>query len=241
MMMLSAVLLLIGFVALAGMVSRVSQLGTQTTTESRRSVLTEAGPLQDALDTTLSTLARRNATVTVTVSNGIVTATVTSPANPPGFFASSDVGLSIVQCTTASPLTGCPKTGALVPVGTTITAVASPTVATLSAGSAGTGLIVKVSKAGFSLDAGTTPSAGQATVSALEQLRRDEAEKGLLMGYDLLTGYYNAAGTLVSDCGHAQVLVRLSDGEVKTELRSSVLIPRSAGCADVQVSFFSFP
>src|SRR5205814_83824 len=130
--------------------------------------------------------ARRGATVTVTVANGIVTATVTSPANPPGFFASSDVGMSIVECTTSS-LTGCPKTGALIPAGTTITAVGSPTVATLSAGSAGTGLFVKVSRAGFSLDASTVPSAGQAAVAALDQLRRDEAEKGLLMGYDLLT------------------------------------------------------
>lgn len=50
MMMLSAILLLIGFVALAGMMARVNQLATQTTSESTRLILGEVGPVRRSLD-----------------------------------------------------------------------------------------------------------------------------------------------------------------------------------------------
>jgi len=240
MMILSAVVLLVGFVALAGMVARVNQLGTQTTTESRKSVLTESTSLQDGLDLMLSSTARRVATVTVAVTSGVVTATVTSPANPPGFFSVADVGMPIAECTSVA-MTTCGGQSH-VPAGTTITGVASPTSATLSGGTAGAGVIVKVSRTGFALDGTTSPRVSGIVAAALEQMQRAEAEKGFLMGYDLMAGYYNpSTGAFVADCSNAQVVLRLADGDVKVEMRSTVFISRAAGCADVSDSFFPFP
>lgn len=50
MMILAAVLLVIGLIALAGMVARVNQLGTQTGVEADKAILDEVTPIQDALD-----------------------------------------------------------------------------------------------------------------------------------------------------------------------------------------------
>jgi hypothetical protein len=50
MMILAAVLLVIGLIALAGMVARVNQLGSQTAVEADKAILGEVGPLQDSLD-----------------------------------------------------------------------------------------------------------------------------------------------------------------------------------------------
>src|SRR5687768_18565674 len=56
MMVLAAVLLVIGLIALAGMVARVNQLGSQTAVESNQAILGELAPLSDAIDTSVTTL-----------------------------------------------------------------------------------------------------------------------------------------------------------------------------------------
>jgi Tfp pilus assembly protein PilV len=56
MMILSAVILLIGFVALAGMMGRVNQLGSQTSTENEQALLKEVGPMADTLENAISGL-----------------------------------------------------------------------------------------------------------------------------------------------------------------------------------------
>lgn len=57
MMILAAVLLVIGLIALAGMVARVNQLGSQTTVESNKAILGEVSPLAAALDVAVADLA----------------------------------------------------------------------------------------------------------------------------------------------------------------------------------------
>ena len=222
MMMLSAVLLLIGFVALAGMVARVNQLGTQTTTESRKSVLAESGPLQDALDGGLSALAKRTASATVT--SGSVFITASAPV-----FSATDVGLFV-----SDP--GAVK----IPAGTKITAVSSATAATMSnPGSASGTVTITLRRAGFSLDTTTTPTLDTAVVSFLEELRKVEAEHGLLMGYDIPSDA--TGGAFGSSCASTKVVVRLADGDVKVQIQSTVAFARAGGCADIQGSFFPFP
>src|SRR5688572_20904166 len=116
MMVLAAVLLVIGLIALAGMVSRVNQLGSQTGVESDKAILEEVVPLQDAIDTTLSTLQRRTFTGTITAATSTTPAKVTSTSG--AIFADSDVGLNI--------------TGTGVSSGTQLGSVTSSTVATLT-------------------------------------------------------------------------------------------------------------
>ncbi|MFA5944909.1 MAG: hypothetical protein WC876_10640 [Candidatus Thermoplasmatota archaeon] len=53
MMILAAVLLVIGLIALAGMVARVNQLGSQTSVEADKAILNEVTPLQDSIDEVL--------------------------------------------------------------------------------------------------------------------------------------------------------------------------------------------
>lgn len=221
MMMLSAVLLLIGFVALAGMVARVNQLGTQTTTESRKAALADSGALQDALDGGLSTLAKRAATATWTAAAANVASTVTV-SSPTTFFAAVDVGRTV--------------TGTGLPADTTLVSVVSATSATIRSPTAAipvqsTGTALTLKKAGFALDSTTTPTLDAAVVAFLEQLQKVEAEHGLLLGYDVTS----------TSCSASQVILRLSDSDIKVEVRSSVLIPRAAGCADLQDGFFPFP
>jgi len=55
-MLLTAVILLIGFFALAGMVARVSQLSDETLQERRRSTVVEAQAAVDGLDRALARL-----------------------------------------------------------------------------------------------------------------------------------------------------------------------------------------
>ena len=57
MMLLAAVVLIIGFVALAGMVSRVSQLASQTTKEQDRPLLREIEPMLGAVNSAIDSSA----------------------------------------------------------------------------------------------------------------------------------------------------------------------------------------
>jgi hypothetical protein len=56
MMLLAAVILLIGFIALAGMVGRVSQLGVQTGREQQRPILLEVSPMKAGIDAAIARL-----------------------------------------------------------------------------------------------------------------------------------------------------------------------------------------
>lgn len=58
MMMLAAVVLLVGFVALAGVVARVNQLASRTGTESGQSILDQAGPLARSIDSSVCRIIR---------------------------------------------------------------------------------------------------------------------------------------------------------------------------------------
>lgn len=56
MMMLAAVVLVVGFIALAGMIARVGELGTQTGREQQRALLLEVGPMKEGLDDAMARL-----------------------------------------------------------------------------------------------------------------------------------------------------------------------------------------
>ena len=59
MMILAAVLLVIGLIALAGMVARVNQLGSQTSVEADKAILDEVPPVKDAIDASICRIIRR--------------------------------------------------------------------------------------------------------------------------------------------------------------------------------------
>jgi class 3 adenylate cyclase len=237
MMMLSAIILLVGFVALAGMVARVNQLGTQTTTESRKGVLTEVGPVQDALDALVSSLAKRTCqatntpacTPTTTASSATVTTSIAT-------FAPSDIGLNV--------------TGAGIAAGTTIIAVASATSATMSAAATGATTALTLQRAYLGYDTTTSPTLDAALAAGLAQLKREEAGHGLTMGYVICGNAAHAVAQLTSACSGttqcyaAQVVVHLGDGDVAFEIASSVKLPRVApatgagSCSDVTDGFF---
>lgn len=203
MMVLAAVLLVIGLIALAGMVSRVNQLGSQTGVESDKAILEEVVPLQDAIDTTLSTLQRRTFTGTVTAATSTTPAKVTSTSG--AIFADSDVGLNI---------TG---TG----VNAHIASVTSSTVASLSGTAAAGSGTFAIFKPGFGLTSTTYIRVEDAVVSAMEHLQRIQASHGFWMDYELRC---STAG----DASTGQVVAHLSDGTVWVEVRSEVKFPRNS-------------
>ncbi|MHB1261556.1 MAG: hypothetical protein ACYC2H_07550 [Thermoplasmatota archaeon] len=53
MMILAAVLLVIGLIALAGMVARVNQLGSQTTVEADKVLLRDVSPVNEVIDSSI--------------------------------------------------------------------------------------------------------------------------------------------------------------------------------------------
>lgn len=53
MMVLAAVLLVIGLIALAGMVARVNQLGSQTTVEADKVLLRDVSPVNEVIDSSI--------------------------------------------------------------------------------------------------------------------------------------------------------------------------------------------
>lgn len=86
MMVLSAVLLVISFVALAAMVGRVNQLGSQTASESRKVILDEVGPLADSMNAAIRGFGGgRTVAATWAVDDTLIT-------GPAGSFTTADVG-----------------------------------------------------------------------------------------------------------------------------------------------------
>lgn len=204
MMMLSAVVLLVGFLALAGMVSRVNQLGTQTGTESRQAVLDESGPLKASIDNGLARLSNRTLSACCTWTNGVINSTT-------AVFSAADIGLKIKGGTA----------GGAIPKGAVITGVRSSTVAvtnatTVTQASAAT---LNIWRSGFALNTTTTPSAETAVIQFLEQVQLVEAGHGLWMDWQLTCVSSNPA--------KGQVIVSLSDATVWVELRSTVTFPRA--------------
>jgi regulator of extracellular matrix RemA (YlzA/DUF370 family) len=202
MMMLSAVVLLVGFLALAGMVSRVNQLGTQTGTESRQAVLDESGPLKRSIDNGLARLANRTLTTCCTwTAAGVITASS-------DIFSAADIGLTAKGGNIAS--------------GSKITAVASPRTATVTpvpAGAQASATTLNLWRPGFALKATTSPTAETAAIQMLEQLQLVEAGHGLWMDWQVTC--------VGADPTKGQAIVALSDATVWIELRSTVTFPRS--------------
>jgi hypothetical protein len=198
MMVLAAVLLVIGLIALAGMVARVNQLGSQTAVESNQAILGELPPLADAVEDGVIGLmdARAIPSTTLTAASPAISTTT------PLAFTSSDIGLAV--------------TGTGLPAGARILSVESPTDATLTAPATQSG-VVTVSVGRFALTSSSTPTLQDGIVAMLEQLQDLEANHGLLMDYQV-----NCDSTSGSpDPAKGVVIVHLSDGAVWVEVRTS--------------------
>jgi hypothetical protein len=115
MMILAAVLLVIGLIALAGMVARVNQLGTQTGVEADKAILDEVTPIQDALDAGIGDLRGGRS---FTACWGLTTAT-TQVTTTTAQFSQQDEGRHV--------------TGTNIPAQTYILDYRSPTLVILSA------------------------------------------------------------------------------------------------------------
>lgn len=206
-MMLSAIVLLVGFLALAGMVARVNQLGTQTGTEARHAVLDEAGPLKRSIDNGLARLANRTLSSCCTWAAGL---TLTSSTD---VFSASDVGLRV--------------TGGNIPAGSKITAVANARSASVSQALAaqGSATTINIWRPGFALTTATRPTAEAAAVSMLEQIQLSEAGHGLWMDWQI--------GCVGNDPAKGQVIADLSDATVWVEMPSTVTFAR-ADCTVVR-------
>lgn len=122
-MILAAVLLVVGLIALAGMVGRVNQLGSQTATEADKAILDEVVPLASALQDGIAEMrgARDVAITSKVVATSIINVDSATP------LVEQDEGRHI-----SSTTSNC------VPNGATITAVLSTTQATISASPANT-------------------------------------------------------------------------------------------------------
>jgi hypothetical protein len=204
MMMLSAVVLLVGFLALTGMVARVNQLGTQTGIESRQAILDEAGPLRRSIDDSLVRLSNR------TVANCCHWDADDVLRSGSTLFSASDVGLAV--------------SGPGIPSGARITAVTSPTSATLSSPMAAaqpssSPVSVSLWRPGFALSASTTPTAESAVIAFLDHLQVLEAKHGFWMDWRL-----ECVG---ADPARGLVIASLSDATLWLEIRSSVSFPRA--------------
>lgn len=215
MMMLSAVVLLVGFLALTGMVARVNQLGTQTGTEARQAVLDEAGPMQRSMDNALARLSNRTFTTCCTWTGGTLTSST-------AIFTAADVGLTVKGG----------SGGGTLPRGTVITAITSSTVAKINATATtqASAATLNVWRPGFALKSTTTPTAETAAVEMLEQLQTVEAGHAMWMDWQLSCA--SAAATT------AKAIATLSDGIVWLQVQSAVSIPvascaDSASCADL--------
>jgi hypothetical protein len=209
-MVLAAVLLVIGLIALAGMVSRVNQLGSQTAVEADKAVIDEVLPLQHSLDLTVSTLASRNVTLVSSVTAPLGVTTIRAAS---GTFADTDVGLRI--------------SGTGITVATKIASVTSSEYAVLNRSATMTvGQTYVIYKPGFALRQTTVPTLDGALVSALEQLQSLQAAHGYWLDYTLTC-------TTPANTNTGLVLLRITDGSVWVELRSSAPFARPAGCPTV--------
>lgn len=214
MMILAAVLLVIGLIALAGMVARVNQLGSQTAVEADKPILGEVGPLSDALETGLFVLA--DARPVTGITTAVASTSLTFDSGDP--ILADEVG-SAIQGTGIQP-------------GTTIVAV-SGTTATLSAPAtvAVSGPTAEVQVGFFALSASTTPTLEQAVAAYLEQVQRIETARGYVMDYELtcvgVTDKTTGAG---GNAAQGYVVAHLSDGTVWLEIRTFTTFVRST-CA----------
>lgn len=161
MMILSAIVLLVGFIALAGLVSRVNQLAAQTATESRQAILDQVAPLAEAID---SGIAELNGTSFL----GNTTAGRTYVTTPANAFTAGDVGRRL--------------RGEGIPAEARIVAVNSPRNVTLGVAATATGQSTLT--LGFGLSGTSTPLTLQEGVAAhLEQLQRVMARHGLALDW----------------------------------------------------------
>lgn len=204
-MILAAVLLVIGLIALAGMVARVNQLGSQTAVESNKAILGELSPLSAALDSGVQTLALKRDVLTV----GRTVGSVTLAGPGTNGFVAADVGSAV--------------TGTGIPAGATIVAVTAGS-ATISAAALTTGSGT-VAVGPFALSDTTSPTLEQGIIAYVEHLQRLEATRGFVMDYEIRC---STAGNLAT----GQVVVHLSDGTVWVEVRSTTAFTRSS-CATV--------
>jgi hypothetical protein len=199
MMVLAAVLLVIGLIALAGMVARVNQLGSQTAVESNQAILGELPPLADAIESGVIDL-QSGRTVTVTYVAGQASLVDTE-------FTAGDIGQTI--------------TGPGIPPGTSITGVGDvPVTATLSATTTGGGTSVRVGT--FALWASSAPTLQEGIIAMMEHLQELEAGHGLLLDYEISCNGVTDK-TLGTGGNPAQgiVIAHLSDGTVWTEIKTT--------------------
>lgn len=215
MMILAAVILLIGFIALAGMVSRVSQLGSQTTIENDQAILEEIGPLNDSMNSAICRL--KESTISkAQVTDGVTTADSAVVTSATAAFVQADVGMVV--------------SGAGLLPGSRIQSVESGSSITLTnaATTAGTGVTLRFvsclapgTTTTFNRGTTTSPTMEASVISVLEQLQSLEASRGLLMDWSL--GCRDGVTT-----GQGQATVHLWDGTVWIEVKSSVMFARAA-------------
>lgn len=209
MMILAAVLLVIGLIALAGMVARVNQLGSQTAVESNQPILGELPPLADAIEDGVAELLDGRTVASVTGTAGNPTLTGPSVAGGAGF-RSTDVGQAVTG--PGIPLAARVLTYAELGGFTTVTLSAAPP------GAVSGNVVV----GRFALSTSTTPTLEDGIVAMLEQLQRVEAGHGFIMDYELTcTGVTNRLTGAGGNTAQGIVIAHLSDGTVWAEVQTS--------------------
>lgn len=219
MMILSAVVLVLAFIALAGMVARVSQLASQTTAESDRVILSDVAPLAAALDASIcrlkdSTLTSRTvASVTYSTAGGVTT--LRQPSGTADF-AARDVGMEV--------------SGTGIPAGTRILSVSGDdaVISQAATGASGTVTFASCLETGTTTDlnlgAATTPRLEDAVREVLGHMEALEAQHGFWMTWsvDCWSGTPDPAGM-------GRATVAISDGTAWVRFRSTVPFAMS-GC-----------
>lgn len=210
MMILSAVILLLAFIALAGMVARVSQLAARTTAESDRVILSDVAPLADAIDESICRL-KSSATTTLQATGTDWTSGATTITGVTGVsLASTHVGMFVV--------------GNGLPSGTRILAVLSASSATISQATTAVGNNVPISltpclaqgtTSSFSLGPATTPRLQDAVDEMLAHLAALEAQHGFLVEWSFEC-------RVAGDASTGRAVVSLTDGSVWLQFRSTV-------------------
>jgi hypothetical protein len=218
MMILSAVILILAFIALAGMVARVQQLAGRTTSESDLVILSDVAPLSASIDSAIcrlkdSTLATRGPIASVTVTGAAMT-TITQPATNADF-SSQDIGMGV--------------TGSGITLGTRIVAVSGDTATISQPGTTTPTTLTFVSclpfgdsteTADLDLSATSSPTLEQAIGEMMETLAAIETQHGFWLDWSMC---YEAG---FPARGH--VVVSLTDGSVWFEFRSTVVFPTVA-------------
>lgn len=215
MMILSAVILVLAFIALAGMVARVSQLASQTTSENDRVILSDVAPLATALDASICRL-KDSTTASRTVASVTVTSGSTAVSQPAATanFATADVGMAV--------------TGTGIPGGTRIVSVSGDT-ATLSQAATASGSVSLTFGACLPSGATTDLNLGSATTPRLEDAVREVL--GHMEAIEAQHGYWmeSSVACWTGLAGMGRATVAISDGSVWVEFRSTVPFAMS-GC-----------